>query len=793
MFRDVIRGISGALRLVVPPEGVAVVGEQVAAVVEDVVDPDRRVGKVVVAPRNGVVAEIQRRLAADQNAVVEEEFRRAVAADRAARVVRNRDVRRGVQTAVGRRDSLFVPRNDDVGHRQLAAVVADRPVRTGVVHENRVGNRRDRVVPDIDRAAVRLGLVPVEVGAGNLGRRALFDEDCPAVRFGRVAGERAVGHRQIRTGRRVDRAAEFTGIGVRNRDVFERQIARVVDRAAVFQRAAVFDRNVRQARRAGIDVERAVGAVGADRDPAVPVDRDPRGAVDRNRAVGKRDRAGKSVDERDRDRYVERFGVGDRLAQRVDVVVRIDHVVERRYDERADDRLVDLPFERLGNRRDVVARLFARDGVFHRHVPNARFGRGELTRRRHRHVVVQVINVADLNLGVGCAVVLFADDRRAADRQLQRRDLAGHFVDFLFALDAGADLHEEGVRSRVARQRRVAPRLAVGGVLSPRDRAVETDRRLRLAVKDDARAVGVGDLFDRAQVERAAVIAVVADRVEFGVVIRRVPGAHRLVISEKRVAVFGEQIAAVVQNKMISERFVRKVVVAADRRIAAHEDGRVAADQNAVVKEESRAAVAANRAAAVVRNRDVRRGHRAAVGRRDPLLVPRNDDVDQVQLAAVVTNCTIWRGIFNKYRIRNINRRTVPRVERPAVRLRGVPAEIGTGNIGARPLLDENRPAVRLRCVVGERAVDDRQVRAGRRVDRAAVLAGVGIRNRHIDQRQIGGRRNRAAGLFGVAVFDGEVGQSRASGGNFKRAAFAAGVDRDRAAAVDGHPAVGGE
>ena len=244
-------------------------------------------------------------------------------------------------------------------------MVADRTVRAGVADEERVRNRNDRVVPDIDRAAVRLGLVPVEIRAGNLRRRALFNEDRAAVRLRRVAGERAVGHRQGRVGRRVDRAAVLAGIGVRNRDVLKRQIAGVVNRAAVFQRAAAFDRNVRQRHRARIDDKRAVRTVGVDRDPVVAVDRDMRARHDRQSAVGKRDRSGKAVGERHRYRLVERFGVGNRLAQRVDVVVRVDHVVDRRDDERTGDRLVDFAFKGFRGRSDVVPRLRARDGVLH--------------------------------------------------------------------------------------------------------------------------------------------------------------------------------------------------------------------------------------------------------------------------------------------------------------------------------------------------------------------------------------------------------------------------------------------
>ena len=564
-FGVVVLRFPRALRLVVSPERVAVFGKQVAAVIGDEVVSERNVRKVGVAADRAVGAQVQRRIAADQNAVVEDERRPALAADRAAQVVRNRDVRRGVLSAVRGGEPLLVPRKNDVDHIQLAAVVADRAVRRRVADENRVGDIDHRVVPQVDRPAVGDVRVPREIRTGNIGAHALFDEDRAAVRFRRVVGEGRIGHRQGRADRRIDRSAVLAGVGIRDRDLVEGQIAGVVNRAAVTRAVAVFDGKAAERHVARADRKRVAHRPRVDRNHIAAVNRDRRiRGVDRQRAVGQDNRPFQPVGEGDRRGLVERLGVDDRLTKRVDVVVGIDHVVEGRHHQRADDRLVDFPFQSFGDRRKVVPRQIARDGVRHRHVPHARFGGGELARRRDRHVVVKRVDVADDDLGVGRAVVFFSDDRRAADRKLKRRDLAGYLIDFLFPFDAGADFHPERVRSGVPHGRSIAPGLAVFGVLRPGDRAVEPDRSLRLAVIDDTGSVGVGELFDRAQVKRAAVVAVVPRRVEFGVVVGGVPGAHRLVVARKRIAVGGEKITAGVGDEVVPERLGRKVRASAD-------------------------------------------------------------------------------------------------------------------------------------------------------------------------------------------------------------------------------------
>ena len=746
VFGIVVRAAAGAHRLVVPPKRIAVFGEKVAAVVHDEVrtELDRRKVEVPVDRRAGTHVDRPdllfdfRVVLVHEDAVIEREDGAVFAADRAAVVPRHRHVRRQVRPIRRRRDPLVVPRDHRVDHFQVPAVVADRSVRRGVADEHRVRHLHVGVVPDVNRRAVRKVAVPRKGRTRNFRRRALFDEDRAAVRTRFVVGERAVDHRQARLFRRIDRAAVLTRIGSRNRDVFERQLAAVIDGAAVLRRASVFDRNVGQGRRARIDVESAVRAVGVDRDPAVPVDRDVRAAVERHRAVGQGDHAFEALGERDRHRNVERFGVGDRFANRVHVVIRIDNVVERRHHQRIDDFGRDFRADRLGNRRDVVPRQFARNGVGDLDVVDARLRRREFRRRGDRHVVVKGNDLADNHVGAGRPVIFARQNRGAVGRELKRRDLAGHPVEFLVA-GGGARQNPERVRARVARHRRVAPRLAVEGVFRPDRGAVEADRRLILAVVLDRGPVNFDDLLDRADVDRAAVVAVPARRVELGVVIDALAGVHRLVLARQRIAVGGKQIAAVVEDRVQTEPDARKVVVAGDRRAAAQRQDRAAVQHDAVVEDRSRIGLAADRAAAVLRNRHVRRGRRPARRGRQALFVPRKDDVDQIQLAAVVPDRPVWRLVLNENRIRNIDRRVGPRVDRPAVRRRRVPAEIGTGNLGARPLLDENRAAVRLRGVVGKRAVDHRQVRAGRRVDRAAEFARRRIAHRHVGQGQVAG------------------------------------------------------
>ncbi|MBO7708784.1 MAG: right-handed parallel beta-helix repeat-containing protein, partial [Thermoguttaceae bacterium] len=78
---------------------------------------------------------------------------------------------------------------------------------------------------------------------GSLTLENVTISDSYSGKFGGVVGERAVNDRQEGVGGNVDRAAELPGIGVRNRDVLERQTAIDRNRAPLFRIVAVFDRD----------------------------------------------------------------------------------------------------------------------------------------------------------------------------------------------------------------------------------------------------------------------------------------------------------------------------------------------------------------------------------------------------------------------------------------------------------------------------------------------------------------------------------------------------------------------
>ena len=470
----------------------------------------------------------------------------------------------------------------------------------------------------------------------------------------------------------------------------------------------------------------------------------------------------------------------------------VNHVVERRHDERFRLDVDDHAAQRLRRRRDVVPRLVARHRVGDRHVPLARLGRSELTRADHRHVVVEGRHVADQNLGVGRPVLLLLGHARTGHGQLKRRDLGGNKVDFLVAAD-GRRLHPDLVRPGVADRRDFAPRLAVERIENRVDRTVELERNERLAAEGQGRPLDGHDLFDRADVDRAAVEAVAADRVKRRDVVRRAPGVHHLVVADRSIAVGGEQVAAVVHHEVRAERHRRKVDVAAGRRAGAQIenadlvfDFRIAlVHQDAVIERESRPAFAADRAAEIPRNRHVHGGVHPAVRRGDPLVVPDDDDVGQIQLAAVIAQSAVRRDVVHEDRIGDVHDRFVPDVDRRAVRSGAVPVEIRTGNIGRRRLFDVEAAAVRLGVVVRKDAVDHRQVRAGADVNRAPRAAGVGVGHRHVVERQVAARSDRAplAGVETARHF--EVGERHRTGKDLEPAVFAPRVECDAVVAVD--------
>ena len=82
----------------------------------------------------------------------------------------------------------------------------------------------------------------------------------------------------------------------------------------MFRGIAVYDGDVGQSHAVGADLKRAALAVGVDRDPIVAVNRDPAIGGDLNRAVGQRNHPFQAVGKRDRHRFIERFGIGNRLA-----------------------------------------------------------------------------------------------------------------------------------------------------------------------------------------------------------------------------------------------------------------------------------------------------------------------------------------------------------------------------------------------------------------------------------------------------------------------------------------------
>ena len=665
-------------------------------------------------------------------------------------------------------------------------MVADRAVRRRVVHENRVGDIDDRAVPKIDCRAVSLGNVPAEIRTGNRRRRALVDEDAAAVRARGIVDKRRINHRQIGSGGGVNRAAELAGIRIRNQNGIQRQISLAVNRAPHLFVETARDRQVRQRDRARGDHKRALVAAGVDRDPAAGVDRDRFRRADRNRTVGQGDRTFQIVGEGDRHRRLKRFGIRRRLAQRGQIVVGVDHIVEGGHHQRRIFGLDDFAPEDFVGRRDVVPRHFARNGVGNRDVVDARFGRGKFTRPRNDHLVVEGRNLADDDLRVGAAVVVAADDRRAGNRQLKRRDRAGHFIDFLFAR-LGADGNPECVTAGVAESQGVGPGFAVCGILNRSDRTVEGDRSLIFAVKDDRRAVSVGDLLQRAQIERAAVVAVVPRRVGRGGVIGGIPGVGRLIVPPQRVAVGGKKITAVVFDEVDPERDVRKVVVAADDRVVTEIHRLVAVDHDAVVEEERGVVGAADRAARVVRDRDVRRRGRPARSRK-PLLVSGNHHVGQRELTAVVADRAVRSRVVRKEGVGDIDNRAVPNIDRTTVSAGRVSGKGRTADLRLRALVDKDTAAVSFGRVVDKGRVDHGQAALFRRVNRAAEFAGKGVGDKNVLKGQIARAVNGAPFADVIAVFERQVREGDRAGTDLKNAAVARRVDGDVLSAVDGDP-----